>query len=170
MKLNDMRKEPAIHTDFQDEKTIEHEMWSGMSLLLPKLHCEWNPTESCWALATHTGAYSNHTITRLQKTVPNDLEVVTIAKIQNCLGKMCKGLLLERNSKGTWKSAGKFTKSHTTPSRLNYLHRSLWATQAPAIHQWRRARWSQAHSAPPMHKATPWRQAQYICWCQHVPP
>ena len=52
MKVDDMRKELASHSDFQNEKTkIEHELnrRGHVCFLLPKFHCELNPIERCWA-------------------------------------------------------------------------------------------------------------------------
>ena len=87
MKLDDMRKELASHSDFRDEKTkIEHELnrRGHVCILLPKFHCELNPIERCWAQAKrYTRAYSNHTINGLRRNVPNGLEVVTLENIQN---------------------------------------------------------------------------------------
>ena len=51
MKLDDMKKELASHTDFKEEKTkIEHYLHDQghICMLLPKFHCELNAIERVW--------------------------------------------------------------------------------------------------------------------------
>lgn len=87
MKLDDMRKELASHTDFREEKTkIEHYL-NGRGhacIMLPKFHCEFNPIERCWAQAKrYSRAYCNYSIVGLRKVVPDALDSVTHENICN---------------------------------------------------------------------------------------
>lgn len=81
-----MRAKLASHTDFKEEKTrIEHYLHEKghICMLLPKFHCEINPIERCWAQAKrHTRAFSNYTIEKLRKNVPEGLDSVTLENIQ----------------------------------------------------------------------------------------
>ena len=89
MKVDDMRKELACHSDFHNEKTkIEHTLnrRGHACILLPKFHCELNPIERCWAQAKrYTRAYSNYTIAGLRRNVPDGLDTVTLENIRNHL-------------------------------------------------------------------------------------
>ena len=87
MKLDDMRKELASHTDFCEEKTkIEHYLngRGHVYVMLPKFHCEFNPIERCWAQAKrYSRAYCNYSIAGLRKVVPDALDSVTHENICN---------------------------------------------------------------------------------------
>ena len=86
MKLEDMRRELASHSDFKNEKTrIEHFLnnYGYTCIMLPKFHCELNPIERCWAQAKrYARAFTNHTIAGLRKIVPDALDSVTLENIQ----------------------------------------------------------------------------------------
>ena len=87
MKLEDMRNEISKHSDFQAEKTkLEHFLndRGHACIMLPKFHCEFNPIERCWGQAKrYTRAYTNYTLPRLRKNVPNALDSVTVENINN---------------------------------------------------------------------------------------
>ena len=86
MKLEDMRRELASHSDFREEKTkIEHFLnnCGYTCIMLPKFHCELNPIERCWAQAKrYARAFTNYTIGGLRQIVPDALESVTLENIR----------------------------------------------------------------------------------------
>lgn len=54
MKLNDLRAEIDTHADFHEEKSLVETFINGRGhgcIMLPKLHCELNSIEQCWAQA-----------------------------------------------------------------------------------------------------------------------
>jgi len=69
------------HQDINNTKTILCELieeHGHICVYLPKYHCELNPIERCWCHAKkYTRAYSNGSIIRLRKTVPEGLNTVT---------------------------------------------------------------------------------------------
>ena len=87
MKVEDMKKELASHSDFRDEKSqIEYflHQQGHACLFLPKFHCEMNPIERCWAQAKrYTRAYCNYNIVGLRCNVGPGLDSVSTENIQN---------------------------------------------------------------------------------------
>ena len=81
MKLEDMRRELASHSDLKEEKTkIEHFLnsYGHTCVMLPKFHCELNPIER----PKLNSCFTNHTIGGLRETVPDALDSVTLDNIR----------------------------------------------------------------------------------------
>ena len=87
MKVDDMRKELASHSDFKNEKNkLEYFLYArGHAChFLPKYHCEMNPIECCWAQAKrYTRAYCNYNISGLRRNITPALDSVSSENISN---------------------------------------------------------------------------------------
>jgi len=87
MKVDDMRKELASHSDFINEKNELEYFLHGCGhacLFIPKFHCELNPIERCWSQAKrYTRAYCTYNIVGLRRNVCPGLDSVHIENIQN---------------------------------------------------------------------------------------
>ena len=81
MKVDDMRKELATHSDFINEKyELEYYL---VSVALPvKFHCELNPIERCWSQAKrYTRAYCTYKIVGLRRNVCPGLDSVHVEEL-----------------------------------------------------------------------------------------
>ncbi len=81
MVAKDMTARLKTYEDLKNSKTILCELIESkghMCVYLPKFHCELNPIERCWCQAKkYTRAYSNGSIVRLRKIVPEGMETAT---------------------------------------------------------------------------------------------
>jgi transposase len=86
MKLEDMRKVISNYSDFANEKTkLEHfrQAQRHICIMLPKFHCELNPTECCWAQSKrYTSAYATYTFPGLRRNIQVGLDTVTLENIK----------------------------------------------------------------------------------------
>ena len=125
MKLEDMRKELASHSDFRDEQPEIANFLKRKGhacLFLPKFHCELNPIEKCWAQAKrYTRAHTNHT-KKLRLIVPDGLDSVMVENLQNYYNKArnymfayLEGIAGGKELQDTVKRYKKIYKSHRRP-------------------------------------------------------
>lgn len=104
MKAEDMRKVLGSHPDFKNKKSsIEQflvEEKGHIVYMLPKFHCELNPTERVWEQSKrYTKAYCKYSTASLHKLVIPALETVTLENIQNYFRKVKHYVWILRSSR-----------------------------------------------------------------------
>ena len=97
MNAQKMRETLSKYLDFASSKTIVQdkiEAWGHVCMFFPKFHYELNTSERNWCHAKkHSRKYSNGSITRLWKIVPEALDTCTPELTESFLEKV--GITLE---------------------------------------------------------------------------